>query len=83
MNSINLTIYFSIKKKLWAFLLVMAISLPASAHEVGGSFTLKRLDVETWRAEYCFDVPVKAVRFNRPFEDLRKKAWMINDAHLN
>jgi len=40
---------------------------------------MKRLDLTTWSAEYCFDLPVKAVRFNRPFKDLRIYAWRVNN----
>lgn len=60
-------------------ILTMIVSVPASADETGGLFKLKRLTAETWSAEYCFNLPVEAVRFNRPFRDLREKAWRVND----
>lgn len=57
---------------------LLLVALPAGA-QVGGEFRFERLGDDRWLAGWCFDQPVEAIRFERPFEGLREKAWRAGD----
>lgn len=44
-----------------------------------GEFELKRKDVDSWTARYCYSAPVEAMRFERPFPGLRENSWSVAD----
>lgn len=43
--------------------------------EITGRFTFERLEADVWRAKYCFDEPVDALRFERPVDGMRATHW--------
>ncbi len=61
-------------RQLFGLLACALLAQPAWA-EVTGRFSFERLEADVWRAKYCFNEPVDALRFERPVEGLRQTHW--------
>jgi len=61
-------------RQLLGLVLCTLVTQPAFA-EITGRFSFERLEPDVWRAKYCFDEPVDAVRFERPIEGMRQSHW--------
>lgn len=64
-------------------LIIANLVLVSPAFAVGGSFTLERSGGDEWRARYCLERPVEAVKFERPVDDLRETHWKATDKEFS
>lgn len=65
---------------MFAVLVAVALQSSGPLAVVEGQFELLRTGDATWRTGYCYNQPVEAVRFERPFEGLRENSWQVADA---
>ncbi len=58
-------------------LCAMAPLAHSHEYDIGGTFSLERIDAEEWRAEYCLETRIAALRWYESMPGMREAAWRV------